>query len=167
MLVRSGLRRHRIAHKQRQNRKCTSASLKLLSLSKSDNLQEEDEDLDNVNIKGESRKHILLWPDGELPVSDEQLGMIGQKQSECNGPYCCIEHVKPWDVFEWQHDSRDDASHKHYDSKDTEKTWTFSEIHLSLEAEHCHRNGYNNSDAQGQENRLSAVIACYISSHER
>ncbi len=31
--------------------------------------------------------------------------------------------------------------------------------HLSLEAEHGHRNGYNNSDAQGQENRLSAVIA--------
>lgn len=33
-------------------------------------------------------------------------------------------------IFEWQHDSRDDASHKHYDSEDTEKTWTFSEIHL-------------------------------------
>jgi len=42
-------------------------------------LQEEEEDLDNVNIKGESSKHVLLWADGELPVPDEQLGMIGQK----------------------------------------------------------------------------------------
>lgn len=31
--------------------------------------------------------------------------------------------------------------------------------HLSLEAEHRHRNRYKNSDAHGQENRLSAVIA--------
>lgn len=52
---------------------------KLLSLRKSDNLQEEEEDLDNVHIKGEGSKHILLWADGVLPVPDEQLSMIGQK----------------------------------------------------------------------------------------
>lgn len=33
-------------------------------------------------------------------------------------------------VFEWQHDSRNDASHKHHDSEYGEKACTFSEIHL-------------------------------------
>lgn len=42
-------------------------------------MQEEDEDLDNVHIKGEGGKHVLLWADGVLPVPDEQLSMIGQK----------------------------------------------------------------------------------------
>lgn len=51
----------------------------LLSLSSSDDLQEEKENLNDVDVDGESGEHVLLRIYRVLPVPDKKLRVIGQE----------------------------------------------------------------------------------------
>lgn len=45
----------------------------------SPDLKDEEEDVNNVNVERECSKYVLLWVDGQLTVSNEQLGVVYQK----------------------------------------------------------------------------------------
>lgn len=46
---------------------------------RTDNLQKENEDLDDVDVEGQSSKDILIFGDGVLPVPDQKLCVVGQE----------------------------------------------------------------------------------------
>lgn len=83
-------------------------------------LQQAQEDLDDVDVDGERCEHILLWTDRVLPLADQQLCVVRQKQCV---DYCAngrVHHVKPRNIFEGEHNGCDDACHHDNDPQDTE-----------------------------------------------
>ena len=42
-------------------------------------LQDEQEDLNNVDVEGEGSVDVLLWAEGQLAVTQEELGVVGQE----------------------------------------------------------------------------------------
>lgn len=92
------------------------------SVGSANKLQQKEEDLNDVDVDGQSSEHVLLLTDGMFSVSNQELGMIRQElwrdgnmdyntfffffflcqhymphpyQSEDNGTHSCIQHVKP------------------------------------------------------------------------
>lgn len=39
-------------------------------------LKDEEEDVNNVNVEGQSSVDVLLWADGQLPIPDEELSVV-------------------------------------------------------------------------------------------
>lgn len=131
------------------------------------NLQQEKEDLDYIDVDGECSEHVLLWTNGVLSVSNQQLSVICQEQSENYGSYSRIKHVKPKYVFEGQHDGCNDASHEHDDTEDTEKALALGEVDLRLEAEHCDGDADDSCDSQRKKHCFCVIVTGYGSSHIR
>lgn len=131
----------------------------------SDNLQEEEEDLDDVDVDGERSEHVLLWADGVLPVPDEQLCVISQEQGEGDGSQSCIKHVKPQHIFEGQDNGCNDASHKHYDPKDAEEALALGEVDLCLEAEDGNSDADDGRDPQRQKHCFCVIVTGYGPGH--
>lgn len=46
---------------------------------RTNNLQKENEDLDDVDVEGKSSKDILIFGDGVLPVPYQKLRVVGQE----------------------------------------------------------------------------------------
>lgn len=44
--------------------------------SSSTDLKNEEEDVNNVDVEGESSVDVLLWADGQLPITNEKLGVV-------------------------------------------------------------------------------------------
>lgn len=100
-------------------------------------MQQEKEDLDDVDIDGESAKNILIGANGVLPVSNQQLSVVCQEHGECDSSNGSVEHVKPVDVFERQDNDSNDAGHEHNNPKDAKQAPAFGKVNLGLEAEDC------------------------------
>lgn len=47
-----------------------------LFIRRSADLKDKEEDVNNVNVERESSIDVLLWADGQLPVSNEQLRVV-------------------------------------------------------------------------------------------
>lgn len=105
---------------------------------RADDLQQEEEDLDHIDVDGESAEHILLRTNGVLSVPYEQLRVVRQEQSESDSSHGRIKHVKPVNIFERQHDRGDDAGHKHHNPEDTEEALALGEVHLWRETTDGH-----------------------------
>lgn len=138
-----------------------------LSGRRTDKLQQEKEDLDNVHVEGECSEHILLRTDGVLPVPYQQLCVVCQEQSEGYGSKSCINHVKPRNIFEGQHNGCNDASHEDDDPQDAEESLALSEVNLCLEAEDRHGDADNSSDRHSEKHRFCVVVTGYGSSQVR
>lgn len=53
----------------------TRCGLDLIRSSSTD-LKDEEEDVNNVNVERESSVDVLLWADGQLPISNKKLGVV-------------------------------------------------------------------------------------------
>lgn len=56
---------------------------------RADDLQQEEEDLDDIDVDGESAEHILLRTNGVLSVPYEQLRVVRQELQNIKGTWNC------------------------------------------------------------------------------
>lgn len=128
-------------------------------------MQQEEEDLDDVDIDGESTKNVLIWANGVFSVSNQQLSVVRQEHGEDNGSKGSVEHMEPIDVFEREDDDSNDPGHEHNNPQDTEQATALGEVDLGLETEDCNSNADNSSDAHSQKHCFCVIETGYGSSH--
>lgn len=58
------------------NEVCSNYGLHGSFIRRSTDLKDKEEDVNNVNVERESSIDVLLWADGQLPVSNEKLRVV-------------------------------------------------------------------------------------------
>lgn len=54
---------------------------------RTDNLEQEEEDLNDVDVDVKCGKHVFLRTDGVLPVTEEELRVVGQELRSKHKPF--------------------------------------------------------------------------------